>query len=132
MADGHLNKCKECACRDVRENRKAKIEYYVAYDRGRIDNVERREARNAAHRVAAKADPDRFAGYARRSAQKYPEKRAARVAVGNAIRDGRLFKEPCGKCGSEKAQAHHDDYSKPLEVRWLCPRCHGLEHRKER
>jgi hypothetical protein len=36
----------------------------------------------------------------------------------------------CETCGSPKAQAHHDDYERPLNVRWLCTVCHGMEHRR--
>jgi ribosomal protein S27AE len=60
-----------------------------------------------------------------------PEKRKAQVAVGNAIRDGRLTRGTCEKCGSPKVHAHHDDYTKPLEVRWLCPQHHSDHHREE-
>ena len=52
--------------------------------------------------------------------QPYDIKKAARRAVCYAISTGRLVKQPCEVCGS-KAWAHHDDYTKPLEVRWLCP-----------
>lgn len=58
-------------------------------------------------------------------------KRRARTAVSNAIRDGRLTRRPCYGCGCEAAQAHHDDYSKPLDVRWLCTTCHAAEHAPE-
>lgn len=65
-----------------------------------------------------------------------PEKRAAHIAVGNAVRDGVLVKGPCeraaeGGC-STRIEAHHDDYSKPLEVRWLCSRHHAEHRRLER
>lgn len=62
------------------------------------------------------------------SKAKYPEKIAARSAVLVATRSGKLIKQPCEKCGEQKTQAHHDDYSKPLDVRWLCDRCHRIEH----
>lgn len=61
-----------------------------------------------------------------------PEKRRAQNAIGNAVRDGRIQRLPCEQCGAEKAQAHHDDYSKPLDVRWLCAWCHAQHHVKER
>lgn len=44
-------------------------------------------------------------------------------------RRGKLLPQPCEKCGSD-AEKHHDDYSKPLEVRWLCRPCHLAEHRE--
>jgi hypothetical protein len=47
-----------------------------------------------------------------------------------AKRNGTLKVQPCEKCG-KKAQAHHDDYSKPLDVRWLCPVHHAEHHNME-
>ena len=43
-----------------------------------------------------------------------------------------LEKKPCEVCGSEKVDAHHDDYLKPLDVRWLCRKHHMQVHRKFR
>lgn len=58
-----------------------------------------------------------------------PEKYHAETAVGNALRDGKLFKGPCANCGTEAmVVGHHHDYSKPLDVTWLCRPCHGIEH----
>jgi hypothetical protein len=42
---------------------------------------------------------------------------------------GDIEKQPCEKCGRPDSQAHHPDYEKPLSVVWLCPVCHGKEHR---
>ena len=55
--------------------------------------------------------------------EKNREKACARSAVYYAIKTGRLIKEPCF-CGEVKVQAHHDDYSKPLDVEWLCSKHH--------
>lgn len=57
-------------------------------------------------------------------------KRAAHIIVNNAIRDGKLKKQSCEKCGNKKVHAHHDDYTKPLKVRWLCPKCHIEWHKQ--
>lgn len=56
----------------------------------------------------------------------------AHLAVANALRLGLLKKQPCEICGAEKTDAHHDDYSKPLVVRWLCRRHHAQHHAKQR
>ena len=47
----------------------------------------------------------------------------ARKAVSNALRYGKLQKQPCW-CGATKVEAHHEDYSKQLEVIWLCEQHH--------
>lgn len=51
-----------------------------------------------------------------------------RSTAGVALRRGKITRKPCQKCGSEKSQMHHHDYSKPLEVEWLCRPCHLWEH----
>lgn len=51
---------------------------------------------------------------------KYPEKFKARSKLNYAIRKGRVEKLPCIVCGNEKSQAHHEDYTKPFDVIWLC------------
>ena len=48
----------------------------------------------------------------------------ARSYAGVYLRRGKLERKPCERCGSKDSQMHHDDYTKPLEIRWLCRRCH--------
>lgn len=36
----------------------------------------------------------------------------------------------CERCGEPAVHGHHHDYSKPLEVEWLCARCHSRAHHK--
>lgn len=64
--------------------------------------------------------------------RRHPEKRAAHLAVRNAVETGRLLRGPCEKCGRSETQAHHADYSKPLDVVWLCSTHHALIHRQLR
>lgn len=101
--------CKECTKARVRANYASKREQYAAYERVRSRRPERKaQVINGQKRWRAQA----------------PDKYRARTAVGNALRDGRITKTPCEVRGTTKVQAHHDDYAKPLEVRWLCFRCH--------
>lgn len=51
----------------------------------------------------------------------------ARVYVGR----GKIQRLPCERCGDEKSQIHHEDYNKPLLVKWLCRPCHLELHRME-
>lgn len=69
--------------------------------------------------------------YQRRALERHPVECDARRQVNLAVARGDLVPEPC-PCGSAaKTQGHHDDYSKPLEVRWLCPAHHMEQHRLE-
>ena len=59
----------------------------------------------------------------RKYKEKYPEKVKARSAVATAIRLGKLKQQSC-HCGEAEVEAHHEDYSKPLDVEWLCKKHH--------
>lgn len=113
MADGHLNKCKACTRKDVHDHRHGKgREKVLAYDRERAKQPHRIEA---SKKIIAKWKTE------------HPKRRAAQVAVGNAVRDGRLVPLPCFVCG-QKAEAHHPDYDQPLDVVWLCRAHHQQAH----
>lgn len=58
--------------------------------------------------------------------QKYPEKVKAGEVVHRAIKSGKLKRCKCEVCGNKNSFAHHDDYLKQLDVKWLC-RKHHLE-----
>lgn len=104
MGDGHLNKCKKCARYDVRVNRRLRIEYYVEYDRRRY-----REGRHQPTRA--------------------PERALATRLLNQAVRAGRVKKLACEVCGDPKSEGHHEDYTKPLDVIWLCRKHHRNAHR---
>lgn len=46
-------------------------------------------------------------------------------------RRGKLIPKPCEVCGAGKVEKHHDDYDKPLMVRWFC-RPHHLQYHKQK
>ena len=129
--DGHFAKCKECINEERRRYRKENQEKLKEYELSRA---------MLKHRVQARAD------YAKTSKGKEaiarsklaylsrnPIKKGASTMVGNAVRDGKLIKPTaCSNCESfsEMIHGHHDDYAKPLVVRWLCPPCHKSCHEK--
>lgn len=55
-------------------------------------------------------------------------KTQARSRVAYALKTGRLVRKPCEVCGEERVQAHHDDYTRQLEVRWFCQSHHQQHH----
>jgi hypothetical protein len=114
--------CKKCM------DRKRKAAQYAAM------SLEERRAWRSKKDPLKRYETNRRAR--RRHEAKYPEKAAARDAVQRAVRAGRLLRQPCEVCGAkhgvtradgtkEKVEAHHDDYTKPLEVRWLCVKHHS-------
>lgn len=62
----------------------------------------------------------------------HPEMFKARNTLNNAIRDGKLERLACEVCGASRSQAHHEDYAKPLEVRWLCQIHHAQIHLQQK
>lgn len=54
-------------------------------------------------------------------------RRAANVILGNAVKYGKVKKQPCWVCGCD-AEAHHPDYDRPLDVVWLCRLHHREAH----
>ena len=59
-----------------------------------------------------------------------PEKVKAQRMLNYAIRVGIIERGKCEVCDGENSQGHHDDYSKPLKVKWLCPIHHKEYHLK--
>lgn len=84
-------------------------------------------------RILRKVNPSMRAATIKRWRERHPEKRRAQTAVMNAIAVGRLMKPGrCEQCEVVTVEAHHDDYSKPLSVQWLCRTCHVRADRKRR
>lgn len=98
VSSGHRNECRECS---------------RAKDRVREQRPQRKEWRR---------------GYQRGYVWRNPEKYRAHQLVWYATSDGRLKRLPCAVCGSERVDAHHRDYSKPLDVVWLCREHHRMVH----
>lgn len=117
MADGYLNKCKDCTKADNTEYRWENIHLV-------------REKEKARARLREHGTRKRTAIYR----EKNPDKYRAHNKVNNAVRDKRLFKpdccERCNKPG--RIVAHHNSYeeSQWLVVDWLCQVCHTEVHKE--
>lgn len=138
MKDGYLNKCKNCCVMQAKEHRALNIEKIRAYDRNRPNKKERTQKSKEYKTRMRVEDPEKydriFHGTRKRYRANYKEKCYAEGLVNEAIRNGKLKRpEACEVCKTKcKVQAHHPDYSKPLEVMWLCVSCHAKEHNKIR
>jgi ribosomal protein S27AE len=128
MLDGYLNKCKECVKSRIKKHRNENIEKIKEYDKQRANLPHRIQARKQYSQ--SPKGKEAHAKAHKKYIEKFPMARAAQVIVGNAIRDGRLIvKKICSVCGSNKlVEAHHDDYTKPLDIRELCKKCHKEWH----
>jgi len=132
MSDGHLGKCKDCCKRDALIARSNRLTEVREYDRKRSNQPSRVEAR----RRYAKTEGGREKSIKAKRAwdERNRDKKKAQTSVHNAIRDGKLIKgTACSRCGLPgKLEAHHHDYSKPLEVLWVHDSCHKAIHKEER
>lgn len=115
MADGYLNKCKECTKNDVSKHRNENLEKIRAYDRERGKIADRIKAVTEITRAWRAEDRRR---------------QYAHGKVSRAIKSGELVRSDCERCGNPKTVAHHEDYDKPLEVIWLCHPCHKQRHKE--
>jgi hypothetical protein len=99
-----------------------------------LDGLETRcrECNKARVRAIRDKTPGYNTKHSRNFKERHPEKRAAHLAVARALRAGTLTKQPCLICGNIKAESHHDDYTKPLDVIWLCRQHHAAHHEAQR
>jgi hypothetical protein len=100
------SRCKSCVCRYVAEYRKLNIDRVRESDRSKTRSPKALRRRRLKNLV----------------------KEAARRTVRRALRNGDIVRGKCEVCGKQNAEAHHDDYGKPLEVRWLCRYHHLIHH----
>lgn len=133
---GPLLDCRPC---ELASNREAGRKWRLAnpgkvaaasarWRRASPDNTEKAKATIARWRAA---HPDKVAASARRWRERHAERvrvtRRAATAVCRAILRGKLIRpEMCENCrvtGMRITAAHHD-YTRPLDVRWLCWPCH--------
>lgn len=114
MADGHLNKCKDCTKQDARVDRHTKP---------RVREYDRQRSK-LPHRIAAAVR------IAKAWRAKHPDRQAAHNA---AARAGLEKPKACEGCGLDRRlEKHHHDYSRPLAVVWFCKPCHAIADKLRR
>lgn len=113
--DGYKSECAEC--------HKAYQKFYY------LGNVEKVVARHKRYSTTERGK-EVLRETRKRQIAKYPEKHRARVLFRNAVAAGKIERRTtCEDCGVEgRIHGHHEDYSKPYDVRWLCVRCHTKAH----
>jgi hypothetical protein len=93
---------------------------YADHREEKLETIRRSRANN----------PDVTREYSRKYKIINPEKKKAQEILNNAVRDGRVIRPDTCSCGRPRPDGHHEDYSKPLMVTWLCRKCHMELHRK--
>lgn len=109
--DGLTNTCKDCYNLKERALKEA--------------DPERFRKKDLAYRAKHKADILRKM---REKGAKNRHKNRARHLLKYHIKSGKIIRKPCEVCFNQKSEGHHEDYSKPLEVIWLCRRHHARRH----
>lgn len=117
LKSGLCSCCKACAIKRTKAHYRANALAKRAYEAARYQTDKRK---------TWKSD------YQQRYRAKYKDRYKAHTAVLMAVRTGGLTPQPCQDCGQlDNTEAHHEDYSKPMEIIWLCFRCHRIRHGQE-
>ena len=122
--DGLRYRCKLCEKQYYQLNREEKNQYQKQYRQ-----LNREKIREYSQLNKEKINQNKNQYYHRN-----PEKQKARLKLNNAVRRGKIHKPVfCSSCDSDRhLEAHHTDYSNPLQVLWLCRSCHRELHNKMR
>lgn len=117
-SDGHLGKCIECTKKDVSEYRRKNITKIREYDKKRS---------RLPHRIALKIEESK------KYKARHPLRSRQVLKVSRAVRNGTIKKpKNCEVCGQTKRLVgHHKDYTRPLDVVWVCQPCHKALHKTQ-
>jgi hypothetical protein len=110
----HGNKCIDCINKNFRKWMRENRDKCLGYERKKMAVPEKRKRRK--QRDKLRRNRDRI-------------KERARRAVRERVKRGTMKRLPCEVCGNPNSQAHHHDYSKRFDVKWLCRKHHMELHR---
>lgn len=133
-------KCKECRRALAIWYRNQRVEYYREQGRKRYsENKEYYRQKDKERKQRLKIeDHERYAETTYRRANRWRKANAQKMKAwqlfDDAIRYGKIVRPTiCSRCGAEgKIEGHHEDYSKPYDVLWLCSKCHHDLHAEKR
>lgn len=136
LSDKHH--CKDCKKAYARKHREDNIERVREYDRNR-PNAKERIIKAKEYKAKMRIeDPEKFDKIFHSARKNYrknsKEKCQAEGKLDEALRRGKIKRpEECSVCHIKcKPQGHHFDYTKPLDVIWVCPSCHSKIHKELR
>jgi hypothetical protein len=104
-------------------------------EKNRQQYIKNLEKRRESNRCYQQAHREQSCAYMRKI--KDPEAYRARIMLRTAVAAGKIIKpENCQDClkpfPKAQIQGHHEDYSRPYDVTWLCSKCHGKLGRRNK
>ena len=130
--DGLKSWCKEC-CRAYQQSDTGIAVNQRSGLKFRRNNLEKTQERSRISGKKYRLDyPDRVKATKKKYRDENKEKTKASSVINNGIASGKITRpDHCESCFKEcKPEAHHEDYSKPFDVDWLCKKCHSKLRRK--
>lgn len=120
--DGYTYACRECISFIGKKN----------FEAGRERILLRQREYYQKNREKILARQSQYIKDGRKKYKPDPAKEVARYTLRYAVKKGTVQKLPCRVCGKHNSQGHHEDYTKPLDVTWLCQQHHSDRHRELR
>jgi hypothetical protein len=134
MADGHLNSCKLCGALYGKQKHLRHMNDPVWIFKNRAKARAYQERRKQLGLFSGQTNKQSDSESKRRWEINNPTKVKAKYLARLAVASG-VLKRPqsCQRCekSADRLEKHHSDYSKPLQVEWLCCKCHGKTKRKD-
>jgi hypothetical protein len=122
------------ACERIRyfERKSANIEHYRSQKKLQMrrlrESPDRQEKELQYSKKYRQTHKEQLAQYCSTYRKNNKQRQSAYLKIYRQLRTGNIQKQPCFVCGSLNSHAHHEDYSKPLDVIWLCPKHHKRLH----
>lgn len=124
--DGHISRCRICTKLYYKTKKEIiKVTQKKYWGKRTYEASDKIKAKNRLYR---KMNPEKIAANSVKYRIENKPKLDAQKVLQLAVKRGDIKRLPCEVCGAVKGLAHHDDYSEPLIVRFLCQRHHSQWH----